>query len=176
MENNIVEEKTVGLSAPWVTFYREIQALFAKDPEIDVKYDEDNTKINIYVSNSRKADALAKLLPESRTFGNVTVEVNIIPGNEEENIRDTLRDAFYGNPVLSYITPARLPGGNIVSFVVFRNEVVQFFNDDMSDLYGNKSTLYQEIAKDLFGSLDQVYFNTNIEGNPDHPITGENAQ
>lgn len=32
------EEKKVGLSSPWVTYYREIVALFGDDPDIKIEY------------------------------------------------------------------------------------------------------------------------------------------
>jgi len=49
---------------------------------------------------------------------------------------------------------------NPVDYVVFRNEVVQFFNDEMGDPNGLKSTLYQDIAKDVFADKDGIFFCT----------------
>ena len=172
MENK--NEEKLALAAPWETFYKEIAVLLGDDPEITIKYDADEPEVKLFVRNGRKADALAKLLPVERTFGNVTLRVTVLPDNDgEERLIDSFRDAFAGNPALSYVTEGRLPGGGDVGFVVFKNKVVQFFNDDMTDLYGNRSTLYQDIAYDVFGGHEWLYFNTDLEGNPGHPITGK---
>ena len=50
-------------------------------------------------------------------------------------------------------------------YVVFKNCVVQFFNDNLNDCHGVISTLYQDIAADvLTGEGAQgVYFNTDVE-------------
>ena len=73
----------LGLSSPWVNFYRELEALFAKDPEVKVVYDEEKNDVKLYVDNLAKADALAQLLPVERTFGNITITVTVIPANKE---------------------------------------------------------------------------------------------
>ena len=52
---------------------------------------------------------------------------------------------------------------NPITYVVFVNEVVQYFNDDLGDVYGQCSTLYQEIAKDVFGETEGVFFCTDVE-------------
>ena len=43
---------------------------------------------------------------------------------------------------------------------VFAKEVVQYWNDSLSDPYGKVSTLYQDIAKDIFEDTDGVMFCT----------------
>ena len=47
--------KKVKLSAPWVTFYRELEALFGEDPDVTVKYDEKKNVVELYVENEKKA-------------------------------------------------------------------------------------------------------------------------
>ena len=71
------------LSAPWVTFYRELEALFKEDEQIKVVLDEDaeSPVIKIYVDNNEKQAALSQILPTEKVFGSVTVRVNIIPAN-----------------------------------------------------------------------------------------------
>lgn len=46
---------------------------------------------------------------------------------------------------------------------MFKNKVVQYFNDDLSDANGVCSTLYQEIAKRIFGENPMIYFCTSIK-------------
>ena len=50
---------------------------------------------------------------------------------------------------------------NDFNFVVFVPEVVQFYNDDLGDINGLCSTLYQDLAKDLFGEEAGIYFCTD---------------
>ena len=147
------------LSAPWVKFYNEIKALFEKDPEIKITFDEETPEVKLYVDNERKADALTKLIPSEKAFGNVTLKVTVIPANTEPTKLDLLQEAFYGNPTLSYVWSADTPLGPF-NYAVFENKVVQFFNDDMGDINGNCSTLYQELAKDVFGTDIGVHFCT----------------
>lgn len=155
----------VNLSAPWVTFYHEIEALFGSDPEIKIIYDESENDIRLYVDNAGKAAALSELLPAERKYGNVTIKVTVIPSNElAASPVSAYETAFENNPVFAY---AKTVPGTIyampASYVVFKNRVVQYFNDDLSDVNGNCSTLYQEIAKDVFGTDAGVFFCTDTE-------------
>ena len=151
----------VNLSSPWVTFYRELDALLGCDPEVKVNYDEEDNSIKVFVDNEEKAEALAELLPAEKTFGNVTVRVSVVPANRlGENKASLFQKAFEGNPALAFVKTED-KGLYSFGYVVFRKEVVQFFNDDLSDLNGNRSTLYQEIAKDVFGETDGIFFCTD---------------
>ena len=153
----------LGLSSPWVNFYRELEALFAKDPEVKVVYDEEKNDVKLYVDNLAKADALAQLLPVERTFGNITITVTVIPANKEGASKIQLfRTAFEGNGAFNYTASAEGIFTNPIHYVVFANEVVQYFNDDLSDAHGVRSTLYQDIAEDIFENHESVYFCTNV--------------
>jgi hypothetical protein len=49
--------------------------------------------------------------------------------------------------------------------VVFVPEVVQYYTDNLGDINGFRTTLYQELAKELFGDSELsrgVYFCTDI--------------
>lgn len=155
----------IKLSSPWMTFFHEMQALFDSDPDVTVRLKEgDDTAIEVYVCGAEKSEALEALLPASKTFGNVTVYINVIPDNPTEEKRkiDLFKTAFFGNPVVSYITTNADPFQNKVDYIVFQNKVVQFFNDDISDVNGNMSTLYEEIARDVFDDAG-VFFCTDVE-------------
>lgn len=153
----------LGLSSPWVNFYKELEALFAKDPEVKVVYDEEKNDVKLYVDNLAKADALAQLLPVERTFGNITITVTVIPANKEGASKIQLfRTAFEGNGAFNYTASAEGIFTNPIHYVVFANEVVQYFNDDLSDAHGVRSTLYQDIAEDVFENHESVYFCTNV--------------
>lgn len=154
----------VNLSAPWVNFYREIEALFKGDPEIRVTLDLEANEIKLYVDNSDKAEALGLLLPMERTFGNVTFKLQVVPENSGEADMATLIErAFRGNRAFIGMKRSK-DDRNPFRYAVFRKCVVQYFNDDLGDVNGNRSTLYQEIARDVFGQKDGVSFCTYDSG------------
>lgn len=151
-------EKSMKLSAPWVKYYKEVNALFVRDPHVQVMFDEEAYTIKLYVEGSIKAEALEKLLSSEKEFGNVTVKTEVIPANPTHNPLELFKATFEGNPAFSY---AVQKGGplNDFKYVVFEPEIVQFFDDSLSDVNGYCTTLYQEIAKDVF-KVDGVYFCT----------------
>ena len=149
----------LGLVSPWINYYKMVNALFEKDPEVTVSFDNESYELAILVNNDIKADAIRKLFPEEKEFGNVVVKINVVPSNEEESAIDLYRRAFAGNPAVVDITGAGPLGNN---FVIFAKEVVQYYNDSLTDAYGYRSTLYEIIADELFGLKDNIYFSTEV--------------
>lgn len=158
----------VKLLAPWDEFYNEVNELFKYDEEVRVVFYEDKKTIKLFVDNPAKAEALQKLLPQKREWGNVTLLIEVIPSNKEkktELTRSIWSVVFEGNTAVSFIYTIDGIFNNPLTYVVFVNEVVQYFNDDLGDINGNCSTLYQEIAKDVFGYVDGTFFCTDtVEG------------
>lgn len=154
--------KEIKLSPPWVTYYRELEELFSQDPEVTVKFDEDDMQIEVLVENTDKAMALETLLYQQKVFGNVTVFINVIPANNINKVPlATMKAAFKDNPICAKIESVTDFTGNTIGYVAFKSEVAQFFNDDISDLNGNKSMLYKEIAEDVFKEHDGIFFCTD---------------
>lgn len=153
----------VVLSSPWVLYFRKIEALFQEDPDIKVQLVDEDYTIKIYVESAVKAEALAKLLPSQKVFGNVTVTIQVIPADVDCLDKVALiKKAFDGNKALSKIDTTTLFGQDI-AYVLFKKEVVQYYSDDISDAHGLTSTLYQDLAKDVLGVSDSVYFCTDTE-------------
>ena len=160
------------LSPPWCTRYSQIAALFQYDPEVHVIFDEDEYIVKLFVDNEDKADALTMLLPEVYEFGNVRLRIQVIPADSngtnsidaDTPIDQLYETAFAGNGAFSFAKTIRgvmlLDG---ITYVVFKKRVVQFYTDNLSDYYGNCSTLYQEIAKDVFGEQNNLYYSTDTE-------------
>jgi hypothetical protein len=152
------------LSPPWMTYCHEFDALFGDDPEVQVVWndDDDQKSISLYVKNAAKADALTRLLPTEKTFGNVVVKIKVIPANKEvePSMIELMETAFKGNPAFSYA--ASVSDLFPINYVVFANKVVQFYNDQLDDPHGVVSTLYQTIAKDVFENVNGVYFCTDL--------------
>jgi len=154
--------KRTEISAPWVTFFNEITQLFKNDPEVKVSYDNDSKEIKINVTNYEKTQALKKILPSTKKFGNVCVRI-VISYVERKLItaKDIFDAAFKGNPAFKY-TFVFDTDTNPITYVVFAKEVVQYWNDDMSDPHGITSTLYQNIAKNVF-EYDGVIYSTDSD-------------
>ena len=165
----------VKLSPPWDIFYREINAMFMRDPEVRVMYDEEALTLKLYVSNDDKADALMQVLPPQKTFGNVTLQIEVVPANDIVNgsASQLWTRVFFGNDAVNDIREVKgIAGLPDMTFVLFRKEVVQYYTDNLRDLHGITSTLYQTIANDIFLIPDGVYFCTDVDyGQPlvDYP-------
>jgi len=159
----------VNLSAPWTTCYRQFQAFFKYDPEVKVMYNSNGPELKLLVEDPVKADALTQLLEPSRTFGNVTLKITVVPANKaaDEVLPELASDialvtaALNKNPIVSQIKDISSAYiSNPWCYVAFKKEVVQFFNDNLSDMNGLTSTLYQDIANEIFPRHAGVFFCT----------------
>ena len=157
----------VGLSSPWVTYFHKIESLFGSDEDIKIEYDNDIPEIKLFVADGEKAEVIAKLLPESETFGNVTLKIEVVPPNNESNniedldVVELFKIAFKNNPVVNRIERVIDPRTEMeFDYVVFKKEVVQFFDDNLGDINGNCSTLNEYIARDVF-SVERIFFCTD---------------
>lgn len=168
------------LSPPWVTYVNELMALFTNDPQIRIEYVNEELTVKLYVDNVNKAAALTTLLPTEIPYGNVVLHVAVIPANTDEmptftnpvSIKTLFDAAFENNPVYAFSYQVDDIFTNPIVYIVFKNRVVQFFNDNLNDIYGNVSTLYQEIASDVFNmdAVHGIYFCTDIEERVGKPL------
>lgn len=154
--------KELRKSPPWITTYNELDGLFGADPDIMLTYDDEEHSVTMLVEGNDKADAISRILPSEYDFGNVVMKVNVVPSNTD-SIEAMARRAFSGNPAVSHIET--LDDGTPVfggrTYVVFKPDVVQFYDDDMSDYNGLRTTLYQDIARRLM-QVDGVSFCTDF--------------
>ncbi len=159
----------LNLVAPWIDFYRKVEAMFKYDDEVTVIFDQDNYKLQVYVDDEDKAKSIEYLLVEEKYFGETHVTVEVIPSNDHKPLRsvnlenldlvDIFNNAFSFNKAFVKTEEWRLGGFHRI-YVVFEKEVVQYFNDSLGDLNGICSTLYQEIAEDIFKDFDDVSYCT----------------
>ena len=143
------------LSPPWITYIHKLEALFDGDPLIAFNVDVNAPSVIISVANGDKVTALSKLLPSEVQFGNVTLKITIdgTPSNRAfKSNRELFEVAFANNAAFAYCVAPVEEGYYYVDFtyVVFKNCVVQFFNDNLDDAHGVISTLYQDIAAEIF--------------------------
>lgn len=158
--------KNEKMSPPWYNYVDEIMALFGRDPEINISFDPDTMRLDLYVDNTDKACALQELLPTDIDFGGVDLNISVIPANKMiENTNARLYEvAFRGNPVVTDVVDVEEVFSNPIAYVVFKKEVVQYYSDNLGDLYGNTNTLLQDIAKRIFADKDEgIYFCTDNE-------------
>lgn len=155
------------LSPPWIKYYHEIEAFFAEDPDVKVVYYPEEQEVCLYVEGQEKADALTNLLPSEKDFGNVVLHVMVIPANKNCNCKDLratvldIADAFEGNNAVEFCKAVQGIYSNPMYYIVFKKKVVQYFTDDLGDYYGVRSTLYQDIAEEIFEPVEGVYYCTS---------------
>ena len=174
-----MENIKLKISPPWVTYINELMALFREDPEINIKYDNNARRVKLFVNNEEKAQALYAILPYFKCFGNTELDIQVVPPNADRcyiglyrGAKEVYEIAFKRNPVLSFVHEVNGIFSNTITYVVFKNKVVQFFNDNLNDVYGNISTLYQEIAKDVFNenSFCGVCYCTDVDQKLKKPL------
>ena len=176
--------------SPWIDYYHKLQAFFKEDTDVTVVIeDEDENEIKLYVDNERKADALTEMLPKKKTFGSITVKITVIfsddkfskmyrptpyssgrsspsrrvyagPNPNMHPAVELIYSAFMGNGAFCFVDRVSLQTNDIV-YAVFKNEVVQYYNDDIGDYYGQCSTLYQYLANDIFKEIPCVHYCTD---------------
>ena len=158
------------LAPPWITYVNYTKMLFANDPDIEVEYDNDNVAMTLRVLNPDKAAAVSQSMPDYVDFGNVQLTIDIDAPNSISNIifpnaAELMNHLFYGNSAFSFTRTVNVFMSNPIIYVVFKNCVVQFFNDNLNDLYGNISTLYEDIAREVLRLDDRytVFFCTDVE-------------
>lgn len=166
------KEIRLKLAPPWITYINQMIALFDGDPQIacNVNTSASNPTIVLACNNGDKVTALSQILPSEVSFGNVTLKIRVdgIPSNRAFVTKKELFEAaFAKNPAFAYAVSPVDDGNYWISavYVVFKNCVVQFFNDNLNDCHGIVSTLYEDIARDVLTgtAVHGVYFNTDIE-------------
>lgn len=162
----------IKLSAPWDTYYEQVKALFGDDPEIHIVFDEEKKDLKLYVDTFTKANALQNLFPIEKEWGGVTMAITVIPPNKESTFKivrngemtskEIIEYAFCGNPHFVECIDVDFPLWNGFIYVMFKNEVIQYYTDDLGDLNGMSSTLAQDIAWKIFEPVDGVYYCTEL--------------
>ena len=162
-----MKENKLGVFSPWVIYAQQVNAIFGADPAIKIEFDDELKKLKLYVDGQEKADAIGKLLPVQKQFGNITLDIEVIPSNRDRNTVDIFNDAFKGNPVFSYAMKPGNPGMfQDTNFVVFKNFVTQYKSDNLFDINGVTSCLLQDIVGEVFDELDDdVRYCTDLPDN-----------
>ena len=154
------DENPVRLSPPQYTYFNFIKYSIGNDPCVDVLDIEETSDVDylipIHVHNYEKAQALATILELHKSIGNfnITIEIYhcdqpVAPIENIENINSLLRvfrKALKTNCYFEFVEAAETFPGLKSIFPVFNKEIIQFFNDDLSDLFAN----FNGVAADVF--------------------------
>lgn len=160
------------LSSPQEQIRNMIAAFFSYDN--DVKVDDaiqDNHIINIQCTNQQKCEALANMLKKKYIFDKIEIDVSIHflgISNQSNSIsnanyskRDLIEQALSNNILFNRVE-IREVGDFKVYFCLLNREVIQYPNEDLTDLYFLETTLAENIAVQIF-DLENVFYCTVVE-------------
>ncbi|MCA1320191.1 hypothetical protein LC085_09765 [Bacillus tianshenii] len=174
----MTESDLPQLSSPEFTYFNELKYSVGNDPGVTVNSLIElplNTGflIIILVKNRKKAQALATILNLLKQFGNINIfvvviyEGQIIEPLEEpltpEEIQQLYKTALKTNRYFKFAKVAPISPDIDSVYPIFSKSVIQFFNDDISDLFQN----FNEVAAHVFRDV----LKTNISGTPINPST-----
>ncbi|WP_336787264.1 hypothetical protein [Paenibacillus sp. MMO-177] len=152
----------ISLSPPEFTYFNEIKYSVGKDPLVKVGQLEDHGDgqfgIKLFVKGIKKAKALATLIASDKIIGEISIHVKVISSGKTispiartltaKEIAGLYRIAFRTNRIFQFVALRSILGHTFV-YPVFRIKVVQFYNDDLSDFYGN----YNNVAAFVFRNV-----------------------
>lgn len=149
----------IDLTAPWYSYHSKLTAMFLGDPQVRVNpLSEDangNYSVNIIVNNAEKAWALRRILIRNISFSNVTLSINVLSIAKDKVSSLKNSDAvfqFYENALSGNKAFIKIESNSLsaMSFCIFKKSVVQYYNDDLTDYYGNWNGLFRDIANEIF--------------------------
>lgn len=149
------------MQSPWVTYNNYLKAMFAGDPEIgvgDCRAEDDVVVIPIDCTNQIKGYALNMLLKKELTFGNVKVKVDL--NVTDYDVGCVFEAAFNGNPHYSQFIMMDTPVMGVQQYCIMNKEVIQFYNDDLTDPWGNFNGLAEDIMREI--TTDDVHSKVNF--------------
>lgn len=151
------------LSPPWYTLENMLSHALNNHSTVTVQ--PLDTKVRPYVASitvtdKQQALALATILAPQHRFGNVIVDVcvkdshgSVVPiqiPESPESLVQMMKTALGNTPWFSdAMARPFVPGSRMVVFPIFKAAVIQFFNDDLSDLFRN----YNNIAEAVFHNI-----------------------
>ena len=156
-----------SLSSPWALYAKKLETFFAEDPDISVEYDDKKSSdvVTIRVDNQDKYYALTQLLKTEIAFGKDTFKIDICPANFKTTDKLSLfKMAFKDNPVVKSISSGQsVDFYNVFYYILFRNEVVKYWSDNLGDPNGNSFTLFENLADEIFKDHPGILFTTAEE-------------
>jgi hypothetical protein len=125
------------LSPPWYTLWNEIKASIGNDPGVTV---------NPLVTSQQPF-----IVPIQVKNGSGQIVQPVIPSSPDELVKLT-QTALTGNKWFVEVVKkafSPMPHSPVVVYPVFSKAVIQFYNDDLSDLYNNYNNVVAFVFKDV---------------------------
>lgn len=160
--NEQITPPATHLSPPWYTLQKKVNAVLAS-PHVAVGQ-LDTTRIPyivpIKVDDRNIAIAIASILPSPWTLGNILVApavtfegkpvTPVVPTSTDE-LTNLVKTAFKDNPLMQEVIvhPLTPVGGPGIVFPIFAAAVAQFWNDDLSDCFGNFNEVLSTCARSV---------------------------
>lgn len=164
-----MNKRNMKLSPPWEEIHSMLQTFFESDSEVavDREISEDCT-LGVVCYSAAKFNALDVLLRKQYEFGNVTFRIDVcMPADSaavasgDDDPAKLMKTALEGNQLFDKIVIRNIMMSKIC-YCVFKKEVIQFYNDDLTDLYGYESTLAENIARIIF-DVEDINFCTEVD-------------
>ena len=151
----------VGMSSPWVTYARKLAMLLTAD-DTEVEYNSEKKKVTIRTNSFDKCAAFTKLLPQAVVFGNVILTIDIIPANDIDDVT-MFKHIFANSPIVDKIVTIQPEGtSNPFTYILFKKEVVEYWDDNLGNPHGFMFDLYQNMAENVFeDNHDGIIFTTS---------------
>ncbi|MCL2446093.1 MAG: hypothetical protein FWD06_04950 [Oscillospiraceae bacterium] len=162
------KDNLIGLSPPWYTFFNMVKYSIGNDQCVNVldmqEISEQSFLIPIDVDCCDKARALATIVVSYKKFGNINVYVEVLhhgnvvqPGAAPKGLESLVKlyqQALETNRCFQCVEFRKI-FDSVLLFPVFERTVIQFFNDDLSDLYNN----FNGIAANVFAEVLRLSVN-----------------
>lgn len=182
-------KEKVGLSPPWYTLHHKITHSIGADPTVHVlPLREEGSKcyIDVVCTDYEEAYPMASILRPQYDMGNITVFVQVLDrsGNPIKPEWPTgckpvdclymvVTKALKNNPLfVGAVKPEFPPGipppphGDVVAII--KKVVIQFWNDDLSDYYGNfngvAQNVFKEVVREEYPDKTTLWFTTENTG------------
>ena len=146
------KKTAVNLEAPWYRFGKILGKLFEKDSEVSITADEEKDGIyNIYISsdNAAKLACMKKLFGEERVMGNITVKLNYKDTSKNIINGEDFKVAFADTEMLVVVEEAMTPIGQEFTYPIMVKDIIQFYDDDITDIYGNANLTVRDAVLEV---------------------------
>ncbi len=189
---NSINSEQPKLSPPWYLLYRDIKSTIGADSFVYVqdlsKEDEFSYLLNIFVEHPEKAQALATVLLDQYDCGNIKVTIRVmdIKGNiyypqeicgvnTKNQLKEILDKAFASNDLYYGVEDGERMG--TIWAVIIAKTVIQYYNDNLADLYANNNEVAGEIFKRIlrmnYGIKLNICVTTDLDRNVNPLEEGE---
>jgi hypothetical protein len=154
-----------ALSPPWYTVWSMLNGTVGASPCVEVgqvNVDQNPYTLDVTACSNKVASSLAVILKRHWTWGEVQLKIRVFgPTGKEVNpriqpgpdpvatIRARFETALANNPLFSKILENQGFFDPHNFWVEMKKKVIQFYNDDLSDYYGNKNVVAEDAFTDV---------------------------